>query len=1381
MSTNTKNKPAGYRKTEGIALLLVTIILFIGFLNLNRARNEQFKSIEKGYENKTVVNLDKNFSVDDLTYLLIKGNYISQEQDARIIAEHLSKRLNSGAELPNMGMLNKKPFFMNAAFIDSVGGENLKGRLEKSRKLLQIPAGIDLLNIATRDSVVSVGSGQYEISVAIYQKSKSDIKTKILKRLHLKKDSPVTESMLVQLKEYWQLTPDSLATNPTAENDSVVAYAKTGATGKATFTGLYKNKYYSVLPIKKNHEYGYDKGPTDGKGLQENAKYEFTENEHQIRPFDSNVYQQLKADNVLTVRTPQAYKDTFISYLLWFFAAWWLLHLILTFRRKPHDQLLLPLLMTLTGIGTLVMYAIHDPLTDTMEGNGMVVGTLIGLAACFIFSLIHIDKFYNDKYLIKFDYLHNLKKSIIPKGSLYLAIGIALLVLMWFIGEGPEGSGVKVNLRLGFLFQPSEIIKFLVIIFFAAYFSTNAEMIKKTSEETRLWKLKLKRLALILTGLLGIMGLYFITGDLGPAMVLGITFVVIYSMARRDSIHLIIGTAIYIILLFLCKWLFGGGKVYITVSAIWLIGWGLWGWLYKNRKQIFESAVVMNIIIAAFVLGSSSLSGDTGERMRDRTAMSMFGEGIWNNEVQGGDQVAQGLWGLASGGMTGQGLGKGNPNVIPAFHTDMILSSIGEELGWVCLLLIVVCLTSLIHRSWLIGRKAGKSFLFYLATGIAVVTGVQFLIISLGSTGIIPLTGITVPFLSSGMVSMIINVAAFGIVLSISKEREEKLSEAIKKEYDNKVIVPVLLTYFGLSIILLGRLFWCQGIKSESDDILIRPALVTDRTGDRIVEYNPRINILIRELGAANIRDRYGELLATSIRDSLNRYSGDKLISPYSNHEKQQFKRRYYPFGNQLIFWTGDFNNIQNPYFWNETRGYVAENRHLAELRGFQNRTYKTDSLKTNKYKLNRFLPEQPKKYEYEPRDYSELIPSLKAGIHSSETEKLRKKQKNIYLTVDARLQTEIQNAMSDFFQKGNYPTMRKLRASVVVLNARSGELLCSANYPLPNLDTLKIKPEIYNDIEGTRNYDFTRAYTDMDLGAAFSTPPGSTAKVISALAGFIKAGQRANSMIYNVDPVETIYSGEPGSAKNENVSMERAIVESSNIYFINLVNDLDLYEQLKDIYLPAGIGVDGIIPYLYENSISADREAKFLSAVEANRGRAIPQYEKYKEARAKKQYKKMNNADWGWAWGQGTMAATPLAMARAYSIVANNGNFVETQYVAGNKSEQKPVSSSDYTKILTKYMEEEAVAKGMTGIAAKTGTPERVTRIRKAGNRVYETIQNDGWFIFFRNSDAYHAPVTVAIRIERLDGGGSQRAVYLAKDLLNVITKRESEIKNKQ
>jgi serine/threonine protein phosphatase PrpC/cell division protein FtsW (lipid II flippase)/cell division protein FtsI/penicillin-binding protein 2 len=1347
-------------RIERMALLLVTLLLLLGFVTLHNRRERYFDTVEKRYAAKQAINLDlrenKHLAVD-LAELLSAGNYIPFPQDASTIARHIAAELAADGPMANLGELNKSRFFLTVSQLDndSLSGTGLKARIARSRLLLQWSdtATLAALYRTHPSAVVDVGSGDCEIVVTILNRDKK----------------PVTDGTLVQLKEYWNIPPDSLQRNDKAETDSILAYAQTDATGTARFRGLQANRYYSVLPVKLNCEYGASRGTTAAtaeRGLKEpSTHYTFTERAHRIRPFDSATYQQLKADGALTVHTPQAYRDLFLQWVICFFVGWWLLHFILSVAKKRTDPLLLPLLMMLTGIGVLTMYAIHDPLTDMPAGNHMAMGVLAGLAICLVCAFIRFDKFFDNKYLFKFDWLNACFRRI-PPGFGYFVCASGLLLLLILFGSGPEGSGVKVNL---FFFQPSEVIKLLCVIFLATYFARNADTIYQLSirSDRSSWKHKLGLFLLIAGCLVLLVGGYLATGDMGPALVLGFTFILIYSMARRDFIRLVVGCATYCLCLLLVRYLHS--SIYLTVSLVWLLGWLLYGWFYKSRKQVYESAIFINMVIAMFVFGGGMLSDSLGQRLHDRTAISLFGdrgsESVWNNEVTGGDQIAQGLWGFATGGLTGQGLGEGNPNVIPAFHTDMVLAGIGEEMGWIGLLLVVVCFTLLIHRAWIIGRRAAKGFLFYLATGIALSTGIQFLVISLGCLGIIPLTGITVPFLSNGAVSVIVCMAAFGVVLSISQEEgAAALREKIAEKYDNRVTLPVIVAWFAFSLFLLGYLFYYQVVRQN--DILIKPALVTNQNGERIAEYNPRINLLVRRLGAADIYDRYGEVLATGRADSL-----------------RIGERRHYPYGNNLIFWTGDANHTASP-LWSEARGYVAERRHLSTLRGFNNRTLNEQGesekfyLPTDKYRINRFLPEQSKRYVYERYDYSELIPALKAGEEGREIEKLRAKQQPVHLTVDAQLQTSLQQTMANFFSAANYERMRKLRASVVVLGARSGELLASANYPLPDVDTLRVMPEVYNDIEGTRGYaQFTHAYTDMDLGICFPTAPGSTAKVLSAMAGFMKLGRSAADSVYNVNPQEAIYRkapGEPGYDRTKRVTMREAIVESSNIYFIKLVNRADLYEQLKTIYLATGVQLAGILPYTYNNTDNELLRSEFSDYVAETRERALDKFATYwKESQAGK-YRIMRDGDWAWAWGQGKMAATPLAMARAYSVIANEGKLTETRYEKGETAQHIPIAPAEDMPLLYNYMVEEAKAKRVDGIAAKTGTPERDTRVigPKAGRD-----QNDGWFVFIRESAAYKEPLVVAIRIERLDVGGSMRAVYLAREVIRAIELRERAI----
>ncbi|GHV21966.1 hypothetical protein FACS189428_3240 [Clostridia bacterium] len=721
----------------------------------------------------------------------------------------------------------------------------------------------------------------------------------------------------------------------------------------------------------------------------------------------------------------------------------------------------------------------------------------------------------------------------------------------------------------------------------------------------------------------------------------------------------------------------------------------------------------MNLVIAAFIFGGTFFQTigmeSAGERFDTRLGMCI---NTWGTlpfpgiEQKAGEniQVAAGLWGLASGGMQGQGLGEGNPNQIPAFHTDMILESVGEQMGWLGLLLVVVCLALLLRRTIVAGYKNGHPFAFYLATGIAIVTGVQFMIIALGSTGIIPLTGVTVPFLSFGGVSMILNLAAFGIVLSLSQKRGEVI-ELQKKEMEkyNYTIAITSLTYCLLAVFVLSVFFNYQYLHREST--LIRPMFVNTAQGEPIIEYNPRITLLMKNLHAGNIYDRTGEIiLATNDKSAIKASDYAGLELDVNNILKKR-TQRYYPFGDHLFFMLGDYNSgVLFRYGDDNPVGYLAEVQHLAALRGFDNIRYDKDSIpvkvdvSSDKFRGSRFLYQVGKERNgVVLRDYSYLVPMLKDGLNGREVEKYNNERKNrdITLTVDAKLQTRLQNEIADYISgkylndKGNYknPELNKMRISVVVLNSSTGELLCSANYPLPNQEVLRNAPHIYDEKDLS-----TKAYTDRDLGLTYQTAPGSTAKVMSALAGFMKMGKAAGDQHYYIDAREVIEppSIEPNYQKDgHETTMLEAIKISSNCYFINLVNKENLYVQLDSIYRTVGIRLDkdtvkkvngeskksfkALTPYFLTDDHSWNNKENYRNEVISTGNKAVQKYNNYIEKRDAdrsnpKVYEKMNKGEksqlWGWAWGQGSMRATPLNMARVVSIVANDGKMPETKFI---------------------------------------------------------------------------------------------------------------------
>ena len=142
----------------------------------------------------------------------------------------------------------------------------------------------------------------------------------------------------------------------------------------------------------------------------------------------------------------------------------------------------------------------------------------------------------------------------------------------------------------------------------------------------------------------------------------------------------------------------------------------------------------------------------------------------WSTAKTHGYQVVQALVALASGGILGSGLGQGYPGFIPAVQTDFVIAAIGEEMGLAGSLAVVTLFILLIYRGFRIALSARDDFSTLLATGLTSVVGIQAIVILAGTTKLIPLTGITLPFVSYGGSSIITNFLLMGLLLRLSAE-----------------------------------------------------------------------------------------------------------------------------------------------------------------------------------------------------------------------------------------------------------------------------------------------------------------------------------------------------------------------------------------------------------------------------------------------------------------------------------------------------------------------------------------------------------------------------------------------------------------------------------
>ncbi|WP_338876158.1 FtsW/RodA/SpoVE family cell cycle protein [Spirosoma sp. SC4-14] len=1305
----------------GGATLLLLLLFARLFVNLLPHLNEAKQTLADGQ----AITLKTGVKPAAIQRILKAGNYYSDSRDRTLIADSLAAKLAQNGSLENLGAINKRQFSVVAprAWQSRAGGQDFQNRLQLSRQQMGFDSVLyvrELTNPKPYAATLMVGSGNRVLSGQVSQNNQ-----------------PMA-GVLVQLKRH----------PPTARPDTLLDryfYTRTDSDGRFAFTGLKTDSAYSVVPLKPGFEFGSRRGTSR---LSSNQSYSFAARPHQLRLIGSVVYGQLKADQVLLVRTPAAFTMQFWGIALLFLLAFWLVDGFWVLRRFQSDPLLLPIVMLLTGISILTLLAIQDPLLDTLYAWQMLQGIAVGLLGLTLVSQLNIGRFYTNW---RFDWLFTFRNRssvrLVGWTWLVLAIGLALLTLLF--GSGPEGSGVRVNLSLpGLTFQPSEITKYLLLLFFAGFFAANEQSIRELPDLR--WRFSVSFGALAGSGF--IMLLYLLLGDMGPALVVCFTFLLFYSIARGNlALTLATGVGFGVALWLLPGWL----ALLLSVGI--LTGFLIWrgearsitklGWV----ALLTEAPMVLLLVMAMFSFGD--LLPYVGSRLADRKAMWLS---PWNNDVYGGDHLAHAFWALSSGGWAGQGLGKGFAAVMPAAHTDMILPSIGEELGGLGLVAVFLLFGVLLHRIFLLARRAGQPFSFFLVAGIAIATGVQFLIIAGGSIGLLPLTGISVPFLSYGKISLIFSLTVLGAVFSVA-HRPGQLNQRqyLEKHYDAVLMAGIAGFLIGV-VILIGRLLPIIGW--YGNEYIVRPARVVTRNGDPVYSYNPRIERLTRKLAAGTIYDRKGLVLATSSSDDLTRQSTRLrqagLITEDLATLTQKRLQRYYPFNEHLFFWIGDLNT---QLFWGQSNGYFAEAAHYSELRGFNSRPRKTDLI-TAEYRADRFSPSVEQRRTLTVYDYSELAPALRAGINSREVEQRKARNRDIQLAVDAGLQVTLQKglAASDY---------RNHRLSVVVIDAASGDVLASAIHPLPNLDTPE--PMLLTDRDRLK---LPYLVTERDLGMTYPTAPGSTAKILTAMAAFTKLGSRASGVSYPISCQEIIRRGKYESEPcGESVDMRKAIVRSSNVYFIRLANDYKLDNELADLYLTTGMNVDLIGGYSYTDTHT--NEERTAIRQHWRDSSFVVRRQLYQSDRYPRRYRSEFS---GLAWGQGQLTATPGALARMAAAVANGGILQPSRYVLNRSGKPQPllvgqpIGKPEYATQLTDFMIEQSNPSGgrrkisEARVAGKTGTPERIVLGKK---------ENDGWYVFFTPTPDGRSHTVVCVRIEL--GDSSADAVRLANTVVAPILRQ--------
>ena len=1368
------------RNKEFFLLATITILLVLMSFIYIRNINKDLEIVQNSYsgKNASVVNLAAPLNEELLRKIMLAGDYFPDEAYSNFAVSQLQIKLAKEKSLPNLGAINKRDLQVEAAEMEKNGGDWGRKRV----KISQIMMGLDSVTLAREMSVPAIYPGVLKVSdkntgISFYGK------------VNTAEDEDPNEQIFPAKGVLMKLTEEYSSSYKDSINDKILSdasintlrsmdldqlvisptyFARTDEQGRYKFENLEAGKNYSITPIKLYKQYGSLRGAAEV--IQDDHQFNFTERIHKLKIFDNSAYQKIKADEVLTVRTPDQFKKDFTKYIALFLLGFWFFHFSLRFKKSNSDQIILPLLLFISGTGLIILYSIQKPLSGEVYGNSMALYTFgVFLALSIATLFFSSQKIYN---IIQWDWVKSLENKGVkfPKlfvnpnhlhsrGFLWLMLSISLMIMLLLFGTGPEGSGVKVNLGP---IQVSEISKFLMVLFFAKYFTANIDYLRKIPNN---WYL-LKQNGWMLAFFAGLIGIYVALGDLGPAMVLCLTFLVFYSFAKNEFIPMIISGVGFGIILFISSKIFSGDKYIMAgVSATCCILVAAYSYLIKKK---YESSFLLVILISAFTI-LEIIPMTQFQRLVDRNGMF---RNMWENDLNGGDQIAQGVWSLASGGWTGQGLGNGYSNVMPAYHTDMIFQSIGEELGIIALISILFAFMLLLYRTMLSAKESGKTLLFYFIGGIGITTLVQLCVIIGGSLGLIPLTGISVPFLSKGNSSLMINLFFFGLIIILSNIK----STHREKDYVNATFTNInafsILTFFAILTIFMGRLFWFQW---NADENMIKPSLVLTKQGEYHFSENPRISIISRAMLAGNILDRNGKLLATSDRKTFLEVANE--MEAKSEYLKNQFQKqkysnqkRFYPYAENLVFWLGDVNN---QLVTNKNLGYVAEFENLSKLRGFEVKNKNTEEREptSEKYRESPFLPEEKRKSKLVQYDYSQFIPYLKAGIKSNKIEEFNKNvaKRNLNLSIDV----DLNETLNDLIQTKEY---EGYKVSIVAIKTDDGQVLASAMNPRPNYKDLRIISEFgkgnFNKLMKVyfRNKRYENYVADRDFGMTFPSIPGSAAKVITTSAFFKRYGTDSANVTYNVLASEAIASYETKFAGI--VNFRDAIKKSSNVFFVKLMNEHSLHPELFELYQSVGINVDYKGGYFYNkpaNYNSASVLQTWNNIIVQNR----ESYNFEKLLGTNKRYKSFYSAV---AYGQHPMRVTPLQMARFYGAVANNGNLVPLQFLLNDSKEPtsenfKITKNTASDALLESYLETEDHSVKLTTatkvkVYGKTGSAlRRWSSGKQTEKPTINEKYNDGWFVFYIKDTKYNAPVAFAIRIQ--SKGDSDQAVTLAKKMI--------------
>lgn len=414
-------------------------------------------------------------------------------------------------------------------------------------------------------------------------------------------------------------------------------------------------------------------------------------------------------------------------------------------RRLPNrDPYLLPTSALLTGWGLMAVWRLYPEL-----GIRQSIWVLIA-ASIFILGL-RLPASLN--FLRRYKYLW-----------LTSIIGITALTLL--LGTNPMGYGPRMWLGCcGFYLQPSEPLKLLLVVYLAAYLADIYPLLR-SSRISQDEKLNLSRDISTHGDGFGSAPILSLMPLLAPTLLI-MGLILVLLVIQRDF-----GTVLILYFIY-------SGILYISTG----------------QKKILVITLVG--LVLAFTAGYFLI--DVVQQRVDTWANP------WIDPSNSAYQIVQSLISIANGGIPGRGPGLGYPGLVPISHSDFIFSTISEETGLLGAAGLLLLIGIFCVRAMGIAMKASNPFKSYLAAGLTIMLAVQSLVIIAGNMRMLPLTGITLPFISYGGSSLITTYLSLLFLVIISAPFERKNLQRLPSEPFLNMGIFILV---GIGLAVLAAGWW---------------------------------------------------------------------------------------------------------------------------------------------------------------------------------------------------------------------------------------------------------------------------------------------------------------------------------------------------------------------------------------------------------------------------------------------------------------------------------------------------------------------------------------------------------------------------------------------